>query len=85
MTIVVFTDNGARIHEGASVADFKGQKYLVNPAFPPGVPPHLWEMVNGKIEASILPSLPIKAVKGRRGAYLFISGLLLGYLIHFFI
>ena len=41
-TIVTFGPNGARIHEGADEADFKGQEYLVNPKFPKGVAPHNW-------------------------------------------
>lgn len=51
--IVTFGTNGARIHEGANPEDFKGQSFLVDPAFPKGVPPHQWKMVDGKIATPV--------------------------------
>lgn len=53
-TVVVFSDTGVRIYEGVSAADYAGRKdALINPAFPRHVPPHLWELSNGKIEGSL--------------------------------
>lgn len=43
-TVVVFGQQGARIHSGANPDDFRGRgDVLVNPIIPRGVPPHLWE------------------------------------------
>ena len=80
-TIVVFGSNGARIYEGAEEATFKGQSYLVSPEFPKGVPPHLWKLVDGKIEGTPTP-LPVpRNYTLLKYLGLFIAGALLGYFI----
>jgi hypothetical protein len=48
---VVFHENGARIFQGINPDDYKGvPNVLIDPVLPPGVPPHEWKLVDGKIE-----------------------------------
>jgi len=82
-TIVVFKEDGSvRINEGANEADFKGQTYLVNPSFPPGVPPHQWKLADGKIEGSQPPSTSPFKPPYFWYITIFSIGALLGYLAH---
>ena len=51
MTVVVFTQQGARIYHGNNnIKKFiKQENVLVNPVIPRRVPPHLWIMKDNKI------------------------------------
>lgn len=72
--LVVFNDNGARIHHVENVKDIKsyliaqgleGKPHLIDPVYPPGVPPHLWKNGGDKIvlvTTSKKRSLPIKRI-----------------------
>jgi hypothetical protein len=85
MTIVTFTEQGARIHEGADPKDFKGQQFLVDPTFPRGVPPHQWKLVNGFIEGTPASELPIIPRQTDYTVFKYIGALLLGALIEYLI
>jgi hypothetical protein len=50
MRLVVFTPNGARVHEGASPSDIPATlPYLIDPKIPRGVPPHHWKLFENRI------------------------------------
>jgi hypothetical protein len=49
-TVVLFDDLTARILQGVDGSLYLGNpKALVNPVFPPGIPPHCWRLEDGKI------------------------------------
>jgi hypothetical protein len=74
--IVTFGPNGARIYEGANPKNFKGQTFLINPTLPRGIPPHLWKLVDGKIEGA--PEKPEEAVEAPVWIYTLV-GFILGF------
>jgi hypothetical protein len=82
-TVVVFSENGVRILEGANPSEWVNNKQaLINPKFPRHIPPHLWKLVDGKIEGTAVPTV----VKKDYTIYKYIAtallGALAGYLLH---
>jgi hypothetical protein len=49
--VVIFSEaGGAKILHGEDGSKYKtATNALVNPEFPPGIPPHQWKLVDGKI------------------------------------
>lgn len=50
---VIFSNSGAHIFHGINPNDYRGRMdVLIDPKFPPGIPPHLWKLhPNGYIES----------------------------------
>ena len=47
---VVFSKQGVRIYHGINPSDYVGRRdVLINPKFPNGIPPHLWEKKGNEI------------------------------------
>lgn len=82
---VIFAKDGVRIFHGINPADYAGRKdVLVNPTLPHGVPPHLWRLVDGRIEGTSAVSKP----KSKFKLYLVVSaigGFACSTLIHLFL
>jgi hypothetical protein len=48
-----FSDRQPRILEGVDPEPFRSDAMaVIDPVVPPGVPPHLWKLVDGKIEVA---------------------------------
>jgi hypothetical protein len=65
---VVFTKAGAKIYHGINPESYVGRTdVLIDPVFPKGVPPHLWKLVDGKIQGTEGPkALPRKLTERER-------------------
>jgi hypothetical protein len=77
--VVVFTDKGARIYEGANPKDFKGSNFLIDPRIPRGVPPHLWKMHKDGYIVGTVPKP--KDYTRYIEAGLFMAGLVVSFLV----
>lgn len=59
--VVIFELNKTRIAHTDDITPYSGRAdVLINPEIPPGIPPHAWHLVDGKIS-----TLPTEEVKRR--------------------
>jgi hypothetical protein len=80
--VVIFNSTGVRIKhidgvQASELAQYRNQpNILINPEYPPGVPPHLWQLKDGKIVAGKEPMLASMLPRKKRPLALIVGALL---------